>query len=329
MMILFPSHPLYKRQVDPQFECEFKAAKEAGFDCYLIDTERFDKNNYEGSLWQLPQSDPVIGYQQPNAIMRGWMVKTEQYSKLEMELKKIGIQLINSAFSYKNCHYLPESFNIFAAQSPITTWIPIDNQVRLAGPDVVESQFLVEDILDAVGKVSIDFDGEEHPVFIKDYVKSVKHAWPKGCLIENPSSQSNVLQRVSEFLTLRGDKLTGGLVFRMFEEFQGLKVQSHGTVINEYRIFWYKPRKKHSVGPPLTVPLQLIQSSGNTSAPKPDPSFFQQIAERIFSNFFTMDVVQRKNGEWVVLELGDGQVAGLTGDEDAFYRSLNTATQDG
>ena len=37
-----------------------------------------------------------------------------------------------------------------------------------------------------------------------------------------------------------------------------------------------------------------------------------------------MDIVKTKNGNWVIVELGDGQVAGLpdNADRDSFYQAL-------
>jgi ATP-grasp domain-containing protein len=42
------------------------------------------------------------------------------------------------------------------------------------------------------------------------------------------------------------------------------------------------------------------------------------------SRFFTMDVAKRVDGGWMIVELGDGQVAGLPvrADVGAFYRVL-------
>jgi hypothetical protein len=42
------------------------------------------------------------------------------------------------------------------------------------------------------------------------------------------------------------------------------------------------------------------------------------------SRFFTMDVARRLDGAWMIIELGDGQVAGLPeqADAGAFYRAL-------
>lgn len=38
---------------------------------------------------------------------------------------------------------------------------------------------------------------------------------------------------------------------------------------------------------------------------------FYSIAAGVKSNFFSMDVAKMEDGNWGVIELGDGQVAGL------------------
>ena len=42
------------------------------------------------------------------------------------------------------------------------------------------------------------------------------------------------------------------------------------------------------------------------------------------SRFFTMDVARRTTGEWIIMELGDGQVAGIPSrvSPASFYESL-------
>ncbi len=60
---------------------------------------------------------------------------------------------------------------------------------------------------------------------------------------------------------------------------------------------------------------------GNT---KPELQKFIEIAQRIESNFFTMDIAKKKSGEWIIIELGDGQVAGLPDNSNKleFYSNL-------
>ena len=50
---------------------------------------------------------------------------------------------------------------------------------------------------------------------------------------------------------------------------------------------------------------------GEYNLSKPDTTEFEEIAKQIESNFFSMDIARQKNGELIIIELGDGQVAGL------------------
>ena len=49
---------------------------------------------------------------------------------------------------------------------------------------------------------------------------------------------------------------------------------------------------------------------------------FVKVAGGTRSRFFTMDVAKRRGGEWLIVEFGDAQVAGLADhvDMDGFYK---------
>lgn len=53
---------------------------------------------------------------------------------------------------------------------------------------------------------------------------------------------------------------------------------------------------------------------------------FAALAAGVRSRFFTMDVAKKLDGNWLMMELGDGQVAGLpdNADVEVFYRGLRT-----
>ena len=63
---------------------------------------------------------------------------------------------------------------------------------------------------------------------------------------------------------------------------------------------------------------------GEYGALQPPIERFLSIARTIQSRFFTMDVAKQQDGDWLIVELGDGQVAGLPerADVRAFYRVL-------
>jgi hypothetical protein len=67
-------------------------------------------------------------------------------------------------------------------------------------------------------------------------------------------------------------------------------------------------------------------NEGAYDAELPDLDTFNEVAAHIDSNFFTMDVAKQKNGGWLIMELGDGQVSGFPErlHLDEFYNSLGS-----
>lgn len=54
-------------------------------------------------------------------------------------------------------------------------------------------------------------------------------------------------------------------------------------------------------------------------------SQFVKVAKAVQSRFFPMDVAKRIDGDWMIIELGDAQVAGLPDNADdlGFYRAFS------
>ena len=57
---------------------------------------------------------------------------------------------------------------------------------------------------------------------------------------------------------------------------------------------------------------------------EPPLDTFAGVASSVRSRFFSMDVARRRDGGWMIVELGDGQVSGLSRESDAdrFYQAL-------
>ena len=83
----------------------------------------------------------------------------------------------------------------------------------------------------------------------------------------------------------------------------------------EYRMFFYRNK--------LLCVFDYWEE-GNYTKEKPDTTRFEEIAKTIESNFFTMDIARTAEGEFIIIELGDGQVAGIPEnmDKDIIYRSI-------
>lgn len=68
---------------------------------------------------------------------------------------------------------------------------------------------------------------------------------------------------------------------------------------------------------------------GEYKLAKPETTEFEEIAQQVSSNFFSMDIARKKDGEIIIIELGDGQVAGLPDrtDRAEFYKQLKNCAK--
>ena len=155
------------------------------------------------------------------------------------------------------------------------------------------------------------------PVVVKDYVKSRKHEWAEACFIPSASDRASVERVVRRFLELQGDDLSEGLVFREFVEFEplGRHPRSEMPLTKEFRLFFLDGQ------PIFWTPYW---DEGDYAGLAPPVEMFAAVAGGVRSRFFTMDVAQRRDGDWMIVELGDAQVAGLPdhADVDGFYNAL-------
>ena len=116
--------------------------------------------------------------------------------------------------------------------------------------------------------------------FIKDYVKSLKTSL--GAIIERPKQIDLVLAEMKKYRGI----IEGGVCVRQVEDF---------ILESEQRYF-------------------VIQQQ--PFAAKPDriiPDIVEECAKAIDNNFFSVDVIKRKDNVERIVEIGDGQVSDLVG----------------
>ncbi len=286
MTVVFPGEPYQSHCVDTAFEVEAEAAKAADFSCAFLNFEALtDDGDFAEAVRRIPASETLSP-----AVYRGWMLTPEQYAHLYEALSAKNLFLLNTPSAYRHCHYLPENYPVIAAVTPETVSLPF-------GPDsIIEAVF---PLLERFGS---------RPLVLKDYVKSQKHYWKESCFIPNASDHESVRRVVTCFLQLQGDSLAEGLVFREFVELKPLggHPKSGMPLTREFRRFFLD-------GVPLATARYWDEADYGSSAANDEPpiNLFGDIAKEVQSRFFTMDIAQRINGEWLIVELSDAQVSGL------------------
>lgn len=305
-IVLFASSPMNPREADDSYIDEYHAAEQVGFAVGLIDLEELlINNNPQQALKRVAQ---YPGPEPQPAIYRGWMLRPNEYENLYAALLTRNLRLIHTPEQYRHVHYLPESHAKIADVTPKSIWFPLPTPVSI---DAAENL--------AVEAVRV-FDN--HPIIVKDYVKSRKHEWDEACYIPDASDESEVRQTVRRFLELQGSELNEGLVFRAFAELEVLARHplSGMPLSREIRVFVLD-------GNPIFV--STYWEAGEDAAFNPVLGEFQAVIQSIESRFFTIDFAKTNQGPWIVLELGDGQVAGLPDDTNPehFYIELKKALE--
>ncbi len=295
MKLIFCSDPFHARMPDPAFAADVAAAETVGLEYALV--------NYEALV---NDQDPLRAVQrvpvQPSmdlGVYRGWMLTPAVYQQLYDGLAARGVQLINDPVAYRHCHYLPEWYPLVADLTPRTVWLTTRGDISL----------------DRLMELVRPFGSR--PIIVKDFVKSRKHEWADACYIPSAADRAAVEKVVRRFLDLQGDELNEGLVFREFVEFEALTKHSKSgmPLTKEFRLFFLD-------GALLDAVPYLEEGDYHGMHPPADQ--FRDVAQTIGSRFFTMDIAQRVDGAWMIVELGDAQVAGLPEHADilGFYRAL-------
>jgi hypothetical protein len=280
--VLFCADPFDPRKPDPAYADEAAAAERLGLPIHLISFETLvDGHDAVRAIRRVPeQSEPTP------AIYRGWMFRPGQYGRLYDALSCRGVLLINDPTAYALCHLLPNWYPRLEPWTPRSAWITAEAGVSTG----------------ALATALAQFDGK--PVIVKDFVKSQKHAWDQACFIPSSSDLPAAERVVRRFLELQGPELVGGLVLREFESFAPLSPHptSGMRMTREYRAYILD-------GKPVVV--SEYWDSGEYAGESPPLEWLQERSAGIDSRFFTMDVAQHIDGRWRIVELGDGQVAGL------------------
>lgn len=297
MNILFCCDPLNNKKVDLDWEHEYQMAKRHDMKVILLDYDAY-KNSLRPNAIKVVNKPENI---EP-IVYRGWMMPVDLYTSLYNDLKSLNLQLINSPEEYEHCYYLPRSYELIRNKTPMSVFYP--------GHSIPEDEQLAE-IMTVFGS---------KPIIVKDYVKSQKHYWKEACFIPDASNIVQVKNIVNKFIELQGDSFQGGLVFREFIDLEpiGTHSKSQMPLTKEYRLFILNKK--------LITCSEYWKDGEYGNSEQIDYDEFNDIFESIRSNFFTVDIAKKKGGGWMIIELGDGQVAEFLGKTglDNFYEALSS-----
>lgn len=289
MKILFPSEPFALRIVDSSFKAEYDASKLVGFDSFLFDHDEYVKTSILKTT--LPFRE---GHPEP-IMLRSWMLNEWQYKSFYTALLAQGYQLINGPTQYLNAHHFPNVYKLIEDNTAKAWW--------------TERWADIEDTDKTDWKSVRDYLGGD--VIIKDYVKSEKGN-PDLFMLSKDLSNQEFYEKILKFIDARGKLFNAGIVLKQVEN---LKKYDGNT--NEWRFFLID-------GEPLVMEFNGVQGT-NTKMPSLAITLeCCEIAKKIDSRFITIDIAEKEDESWMILEAGDGQVSGMPTETMAiaFYNKL-------
>lgn len=275
--VFFYCQPGRVKSVDAMYAEESAAAHAAGLAVKLIDHDAASAGDCERAVRGVDADGDGRRF-----LYRGWMLTVPAYRGLIEAIERRRWRAITSAQDYEACHYLVGWARELESLTPRSQWIPH------APP--FEQRELTE--------LLMSFRG---PVVVKDYVKSEKHAWNEACLIPDARDLKNATRVINRFLELRASSFEGGLVLREFVQLKpiGADIRTGMPLSRELRSFWAGTR------------CIAISDYWRHDASDSVPPVAHEAARRINRPFYTIDLAMTVEGEWIVIEVGDGQVSAL------------------
>ncbi|MDP9795616.1 hypothetical protein J2S43_004128 [Catenuloplanes nepalensis] len=205
----------------------------------------------------------------PDVVYRGWMLPATGYAAMAEALRRRGATLRTGPADYRRAHELPGWYASLRPVTPESVW---------TGGDRREAFDQARELL------------KDGPAVLRDYTKSAKHHWHEAAYVPELADADAAWRVASRLRELRGDDFTGGFVLRRFEPLTAPEVRT-----------WWIAGEARLTGPHPDTP--------DAQAGPPDLSAVTPLVAALGLPFVTVDLARREDGEWRVVELGDGQVS--------------------
>jgi hypothetical protein len=211
------------------------------------------------------------------------------YNELDRDLRLIGSRLINSLDE----HRWITSFDYYRELKEFT-------------PETWDDE-------------TIPFCTHTGPFVVKGKMSSKKHEWKTHMFAATKHAAIDLAARLKEDHEIRDQ----GVVYRRYIPLKTYEIGRNGLpYANEWRFFYLKDRLL-SYG----YYWSMADCVGKAEL-KPEALLLAENVARIaanFTTFFTMDLAETVDGEWILIELNDGQTAApAENDLDELYGNLRT-----
>lgn len=269
-LVIYPADQLRPYRVDDQYASEAEVAEKIGFQIAIIDHDAMEVCNISQAFKRFDLLMSEKKDQFSNqAVYRGWMLTEPQYQAFEDGLAERGIGLLTDTHQYTNAHHYHKAYQTLVNY-------------------MAKSWFITEDLMHDDGYLAYALDHlPKGPLVIKDWVKSQASYWDEACFILDSSDVQNARKIINRFIELQGSDLVGGIVLREYRELVPNEEWRAFVVEGEIMGCWPKTTGK------ISPPEDLVEAASRL----------------VFSRFASIDFALKVDGDWLVIETGDGQVS--------------------
>ena len=251
----------------------------------VLSLDLFDVKMFNYNLWIDEKIIDIDDDIKSNKVIyRGFMMKPIEYENFYNDLSTHSINLITKPSEYSKMHIFHNVYDLIKDDTAKSLFFSLDERVN------------INEIRNHFGKF-----------IIKDFVKSVKNDTFPKCF-SSSISQDDLDRYITEFKKYRGKLLTDGICIKEF-----LNFKYYVDRINEFRVFYMD-------GNILSISRNSLQVNYSNEPPIELINKYRNLP----SNYYTIDFVELEDGNFKIMEVGDGQVSGLSDNQDyeVYYRAM-------
>jgi hypothetical protein len=254
-----------------------EAARMFGCRIYPIPLDFDVCETAENALAYLPSFDPPVA-----GIWAGYIPAVERYAAIYVAAAAKGVRLINTPAQYQTAMEFDKFYPLLGALTPESI------------------------VLSSVDELSAVAQRLEFPAFVKGAIKSNKDQGWAACVAHDPAE----LAAIGRSLLARERRSRGKIIVRRLVRFRSIatdrqsfpigreyRVFVHGDDVLAYGFYWDEYRDTVTPSPADEAAIKALSI---------------EAARRVGTPFVAVDIGQSEDGDWTVIEVSDGQFAGLS-----------------
>ncbi|MGB7340125.1 MAG: ATP-grasp domain-containing protein [Phototrophicaceae bacterium] len=254
-----------------------EAARMFGCKVYSFPSNIEEFDNVDDVFAYIPQFDePILG------IWVGVIPSYERYQLIYKIALKKNIHLINTPDQHRNAMEFDQFYPKLEGLTPKSV------------------------IIESLSEISVVLETMEFPLFVKGAIKSNKDGGWSAVVANNVEE----LEVIAGDLLSREHRSRGKIIIRELVQFNHIAIDPNGFPIGrEYRAFVYK-------NDILAYGFYWDDYEDNQKLRGSTKQFFLdcllEASNRVDTPFLSIDIGQLVNGDWIIIEIGDGQFSGLS-----------------